>query len=105
MERTIKKAVELAFGTEARNIEPLGGGFYGRAFSVKIDTEPYTVVAKLYLFKSIAVREAEQLRILKKHAVLKMPKVYKVLEVNKYPIEYDVLFMEHISGRNAGKDI
>ncbi len=102
MERTIRNAIELSFNTKVKKIESLGGGFYGRAFSVSIDAEPYEVVAKLYLFRGIAKKEAEQLKMLKKHALLKMPEVFDVFDADAITLEYDVLLMEYICGRNAG---
>lgn len=84
------------------DIKPLGGGFYGRVFLISIDEEPYSAVLKLYLFPGLAVREAEQLKMLSKHSLLKIPKVYGVYEKNDSGFCYDVLFMEYIKGVNAG---
>ncbi len=101
MQITIIKAIELMYGIKPYGIESLGGGFYGRAFRVTLDREPFTMVAKVYLYEGIGKNEAEQLKLLGKHARLKMPKVYGCFEKAQSGLAYDVLFMEYINGRNA----
>lgn len=102
MEQTIIKAVEKKYGVSPLKIEALGGGFYGRAFAVTICKEPYLLVAKLYLFEGVAVKEAEQLTVLKMNALLKMPDVFCIFEKEYCGSSYDVLLMEYIDGKNAG---
>lgn len=102
MNNSIINATEKIYGIKPKIIEPLGGGFYGRAFLVCIECEPFTLVAKLYLFPGIAIKEAEQIEALTKPSRLKMPRIYGVLEKEKIDSAYDVLLMEYISGKNAG---
>ena len=102
MQDTIRKAVMQCYGTSPGEIRGLGGGFYGRVFLVSLETEPYYVVLKLYLFPGLAVREARQTRLLAEHALLRMPRVYRVLEKEQTGLPMDALFMEYIEGVNAG---
>ena len=74
MQDTIRKAVMQCYGTSPGEIRGLGGGFYGRVFLVSLETEPYYVVLKLYLFPGLAAREARQTGLLAEHALLKMPR-------------------------------
>jgi len=70
MENRVKQLVEKHFGASVVNIMALGGGFYGRAFSVDIDKEPFKVVIKLYLFPCMAEKEALQIRTLAQYATV-----------------------------------
>lgn len=102
MQDTINKAVLKYYGIGPQNIKELGGGFYGKVFLISLDCEPFFVVLKLYLFPGFAVKEAEQINMLSKYSLLKMPHVYKVLEKEQTKFLYDVLFMEYVKGVNAG---
>lgn len=102
MQDTIHKAVLNYYGILPKNIKELGGGFYGRAFLISLDCEPFLVVLKLYLFSGLAVKEAEQINKLSQYALLKMPRIYQVLEKEQTGDLYDVLFMEYINDINAG---
>ena len=102
MQETIREAVLQCYGVPPGNVRSLGGGFYGRVFLVSLETEPYYVVLKLYLFPGLAAREARQTGLLAEHALLKMPRIYKVLEKEQTGLPMDALFMEYIEGVNAG---
>lgn len=102
MQDTINKAVLTYYGIQPQNIKELGGGFYGRVFLISLDCEPFFVVAKLYFFHGLAVKEAAQINMLSKYALLKMPHIYKALEKEQTKFLYDVLFMEYMNGVNAG---
>lgn len=102
MNNTIINAVQMQFGASPKKINSLGGGFYGRAFRVLLDNEPYEAVLKLYLFPDIAEKEALQTETLSRYSLLKMPKTYGVLNKTNPGLSYDVLVMEYIKGKNAG---
>lgn len=102
MESSVLKIAEKHFKHNILNIESLGGGFYGRVFSVKLEKEPFSVVVKLYLFDGFAENEALQLETLSKHSVLKMPDVYDVYTTEETGLPYDALLMEFLDGINAG---
>lgn len=101
MENEVKKLMLRYQGKKARQVAPLGGGFYGRVFLADgIGTQP--VVVKLYLFPGMAKREDLQLRTLSHHAALRMPKVGCVHTADD-EIPYDALIMEYLPGVNAGE--
>lgn len=102
MQDTIRKAVLQCYGVPPGDVRELGGGFYGRVFLISLEAEPFFVVLKLYLFPGLAVREARQTRMLSEHALLRMPRIYKVLEKEQTGLAMDALFMEYIEGVNAG---
>lgn len=99
---SVNSAIFSRFGVYPKSVEPLGGGFYGRAFLAEIDKEPRFVVVKLYLFDGLVNDEAEQLEILSRVCALKVPKVYGVCISEKGGLACDALLMEYIKGRNAG---
>lgn len=101
MNEIARKVIKKYYGATAKNIESLGGGFYGKVFLVSIDVEPFKIVVKIYLEDGLAIRESEQLKILGKHALLKMPQVYHV-HMKDMEIDYDILMMTYLSGVNAG---
>ena len=41
MENTIKTIIKKHFGYDVESIDPLGGGFYGRAFLANLKQEPF----------------------------------------------------------------
>lgn len=102
MTRTVINAIQKRFGQDVESIESLGGGFYGRVFGVKLKSEPYYVVAKVYLFPELAKKEAVQIKTLTPGASLVMPKIYGVYITDKKDLLYDVLLMEYLDGINAG---
>ena len=101
MRKTVSALVLKYFETTPRKIVPLGGGFYGRVFAIKINKEPYNIVVKLYLYPNFAANETKQLKILAEHSTVKMPEVYFThLATEKIP--HDAILMEYIEGENAG---
>lgn len=98
METTIAELISLYYDTVPKHIKHLGGGFYGRAFLVEISRPPYFVVAKLFLFPNMAIKEAEQIKELSKYATLKMPETYFVSESSNSGYSYDTIIMEYIEG-------
>lgn len=102
MENTVRCAVKKYYGTELEKLIALGGGFYGKAFLAKLDREPYSVVLKAYRFPGYARKEAAQIQILSEHALLKMPKIFRVVEKKESGLEQDLLFMEYIKSVNGG---
>lgn len=102
MQDTIRKATQKQYGVLPKTIKQLGGGFYGRAFAVSLDCEPYLTVLKVYLFPHLAVKEAGQIETLSKYALLKMPRIYQVYEKDETGFAYDIVFMEYLRGINAG---
>ena len=101
MENAVKKASLKCFGEEPSEIKYLGGGFYGRAFRIKLSKDVEYAVVKLYLYPNLCKKEALQLETISRHSYLKVPKIYNVFEAKEIDSGYDVLLMEYIEGVNA----
>lgn len=101
MEHIVKDIIKKYYCTEPKTITALGGGFYGRVFLVELEKSPYKVALKVYLFNGLADKEKQQLEILSKYAIIKMPKVY-FTHHHDISIPQDVLAMEYLEGVNAG---
>lgn len=102
MENTVRGIAEEHFGQGIEAVEDLGGGFYGRAFLVKMKKSPFSAVVKLYLVDGFAENEALQLKTLSLHSKLKMPEVYGVYKAEATGLPHDALIMEFLDGINAG---
>ncbi len=102
MERTIRNIIKKHYGQDDCRITALGGGYYGRAFGVKINVHPFCLVVKLYLYPGLAEKESVQIKELSKHSILKMPEIYGYYEADNSDLSYDVVLMEYLEGVNAG---
>lgn len=98
MEKLIEKIVINNFDAKIKSLKPLGGGFYGKVFLAEINTTPYKLIFKLYLYKGIAEKEALQIKTLSMFSKAKMPEIF-LIDTNNIN---DVLVMEYIEGINAG---
>ena len=101
MENIVRLITEKYYDTTPQSITPLGGGFYGRVFLVRINKEPFDIVFKLYLYSGLAEKEATQLRTLSKYTIIKIPEVYFYHDAD-IDIPNDVLAMEYIDGISIG---
>jgi len=101
MKQIAKEIIKKYYCTEPKTIIELGGGFYGRVFLAELEKAPYKIVLKVYLFNGLAEKEKEQLEILSKYAIIKMPKTY-FTHYHDISIPHDVLAMEYIEGVDAG---
>ncbi len=102
MKNTVKSIAEKHFEQNVETIEPLGGGFYGRVFLVRMKKAPFSAVVKLYLFDGFAANEALQIKTLSQYSKLKMPEVYGVYKAGETGLSHDTLIMEFLDGTNAG---
>jgi fructosamine-3-kinase len=92
---------EKYFNQKPVSCVSLGGGFYGRVFLAELNQPPYKIAIKTYFFNDLNNKEAEQIKILSKHSLIKMPQIYFVHHSDdKIPV--DALMMEYIDGINAG---
>ena len=101
MENTVIQIAEKYYSAAPLSVTPLGGGFYGRVFLVKINKEPFNIVFKLYLRNGLAEKEAVQLRTLSKYTIIKIPEVYFYHDADA-DIPNDTLVMEYIDGISIG---
>jgi fructosamine-3-kinase len=81
-------------------VEPLGGGFYAEAFRVSLDGPPGKVIVKCHKYRGYAQREARQLKVLGRHALVRVPRVYH-LQLAWGPFPCEALIMEHLPGIKA----
>jgi fructosamine-3-kinase len=81
-------------------VDPVGGGFYALVFRVSLDGPPGQVIVKCHKYRGRGVREARQLKLLRRHALVKVPRVYHLqLPWGRFPCE--ALIMETIPGVRA----
>lgn len=102
MIKTVNKIVKKNFDADVTEISPLGGGFYGRVFHVKLTTEPYHIVIKVYLYEGLAKKEKMQIEILSQHSTIPMPEIY-FLHKKDADIPFDIIGMQFFDGVNAGE--
>ena len=98
----ISKMIEKQYHVQPTSVKPLGGGFYGRVFEVGINTAPYLLAVKLYLFTGLASKEAEQIRVLSQNGPIKMPTIYKIGLTQEENYRYDYIIMEYLDGTTLG---
>jgi fructosamine-3-kinase len=80
--------------------DPIRGGFYAEVFRVLLAGPPGQVIVKCHKFRGRGVREARQLKVLRRHALVKVPRVYHLqLAWGQFPCE--ALVMEYIPGIKA----
>jgi len=103
MQNIVESIVQKYYSVIPTNVKPLGVGFYGRVFWAELDTAPFNLVVKIYLFPLLAEREARQIKTLSAYSVIKMPEVFHVRVTNS-DIPHDAIIMEYISGINAGDE-
>jgi fructosamine-3-kinase len=104
LQQIVDTVVNKYYGVYPLKNISLGGGSYARVFFVEINEKPFKVVVKIHLFSGKARQEAEQLNILAKYSLTKMPQVYHVHNRDDF-ISNDVLLMEYIPDSINAADI
>lgn len=79
MQDTISNTIFYFYHVMPEEIRHLGGGFYGQVFLVTLPGNRQ-VVAKMYRFARLAAKEAGQLSVLAAHSLLRIPRVFGVVE-------------------------
>lgn len=98
----LSRIVTNAFKAGVLSCQRVGRGFYGHVYRVDIDKPPYAVIVKCHQFPGRAYAEVQQLAILQKYALVKLPLVYSLVEYSEaFPC--DAIIMELIPGINAAK--
>lgn len=107
---TIEEAEQFAicvikkeFSCNVKTIKYLGGGSFGYAYKIDIDTAPYTVVMKACRCDDMCEREAFELKTLSEDTIIHIPKVYFTYLKNDIT-SVDFICMEYISGKNCFTD-
>jgi fructosamine-3-kinase len=103
-QQIINFVINKYYGVYPLKIVTLGGGSYARVFLVEINEKPFEIVVKIHLFHGKASQEAEQLNVLAKHSLVKMPQVYYVHNKDDF-VSKDVLLMEYISDTINAADV
>lgn len=95
--------IEKEFSCNVKTIKYLGGGSFGYAFKIDIDTAPYTVVMKACRCDNMCEREALELKILSEDSIVHIPEVYFTYSKNDItPVDF--ICMEYVSGKNCFTD-
>jgi aminoglycoside phosphotransferase (APT) family kinase protein len=95
-----KKLIYQYFDCDVIDYKKVGEGFYGQVYLIDIQKSPNKVIVKWYKHKGNNTRESEQLGLLKKYSLLKVPDVYYIHNYSEY-IPYEAVLMEYIEGVNA----
>ncbi len=96
----IREVVEERFNAKVLDINFLGGGSFGFAYKVDIDSEPSAIVVKTFKVEGMHKKEAYQLDVLREHSTVKFPKVYFTHD-NTPDKPLDCMAMEFVEGRDA----
>lgn len=96
----IKRLIDMYFGCDLLSAHKIGEGFYGIVYLVNIKKEPYKVIVKWYKHSGRNLLENQQLNLLRKYSLIKVPQTYYVHNCSE-DIPFEVLMMEFIEGINA----
>jgi aminoglycoside phosphotransferase (APT) family kinase protein len=98
----IARLVEKALGVPASGVDKVGEGFYAHVYLVSLARTPGTAIVKCHKFAALGQREAEQLRVLRRHAIARVPEVY-ALHLPSAEAPCEALIMATIPGINASR--
>jgi fructosamine-3-kinase len=100
--RYITWLIDNYLNCDMLSFNEIGEGFYGTVYLIHIAKDPYKLIVKMYKHSGRGVLEYQQLSLLRKHSLLKVPQVYFVHNKSE-AVPFDVLIMEYIEGINASK--
>lgn len=98
----IPRLIDMYFGCDLLSVNKVGEGFYGVVYLVNIKKEPYKVIIKFYKQSGMNLLENQQLDLLKKYSLIKVPQTYFVHDFSD-DIPFEVLIMEFIEGIKASR--
>ncbi|WP_105616328.1 phosphotransferase [Vallitalea okinawensis] len=96
----ISRIIDKYYGCDVIFTKKIGEGFYGGVYIVDIGKEPSRVVVKWYKQSGRNIQEEKQLKLLRKHSLIKVPEVYFV-HSHSEDIPFEALLMEYVEGVNA----
>lgn len=96
----ITRLIDMYFSCDLLSVHKIGEGFYGVVYLVNIRKEPFKVIVKLYKHSGRNLLENQQLNLLRKYSLVKVPLIYYV-HSNGDDIPYEALIMEFIEGITA----
>ncbi len=94
--RNVLSGNHIAWGS----VRQINQGFYGYVYLVEHDGKH--LIAKVYKQDGCMEREAQQLEMLRKYALVRVPEIIAELPRNSNG-HFDILLMEHLPGVNAGE--
>ena len=100
--KILTRVVETTFEAQVTAVIKIGQGFYAHIYQVALDRNPDIVIVKCHQFPGRAAKEAEQLHVLRKHALVNVPEVYQ-LHPHSEEFPWEALSMAHVPGINASK--
>lgn len=89
------------FHKKCLSVSRINEGFYGYIFLIE-NTDNIKIIAKVYKSEGYINAEINQLDMVRKYALVKVPEIYSV-SYKKDNGYFDVLFMEYIEGVNASR--
>ena len=100
--RVLGLLLQEVLGCRVTHFAKIGAGFYAAVYEAWLDGEPEHVVVKWFKYPGYSAREGAQLKLLSRHAILRVPEVYGIHR-HTPDLPYEALVMEHIPGVNASK--
>ena len=100
--RHLDALLQEVLGCRATHFAKIGRGFYAVVYEAWLEGDPEHVVVKWHKYPGYSAREAAQLKLLARHATLRVPEVHGV-HCHTADLPYEALVMEHIPGVNASK--
>ena len=92
--------LEDKFSCKVRRIKYVGGGSFGYVYLAETDTMPKKVIMKACRTDGMCEREAQELMLLGKNSLIKIPEVYfTFLATDEIPIDF--ICMEYMEGKDC----
>jgi aminoglycoside phosphotransferase (APT) family kinase protein len=101
-ETRIARLVETELGIPVAGVDKMGQGFYAHIYRAALARAPGAAIVKCHKFAGRGVREADQLVVLRRHAIARVPEVY-ALHLPSQDAPCEALIMEYIPGISASK--
>ncbi len=98
-----KTVMESVLDCAVTDIRFIGGGSFGMVYDAALTAPPYRAVIKCFKASGMCAREAEELRLLARDTVVKLPEVYFTFDGTP-EIPMDFLCMEKVGGTNCFTD-
>lgn len=96
----ISNLIDRYMNCDILSVNKVGEGFYGTVYLICIAKEPFRLIVKIYKHRGRNLHEFQQLNLLRKYSLLKVPQVYFVHNTSD-DIPFDAITMEYVEGINA----
>ena len=98
----LRQLIAEQFNCPVIQLSKIGRGFYADIYQTSIDRDPYNVIVKCHKYGGRSAKEKEQLELLARYSILKVPQVYH-LHLHSPELPFEALIMEYIPGINASQ--